>query len=293
MNSLITIICNPAARGSSMKKIGLARTFLMQKGFGTELLLTERGGHAQSLAEAALAKKPFRIIAAGGDGTINEVMNGMIGSDTPLAILPMGTTNVLAKELGISENIHQALETAVTASPKTVSPGKIDLGMPVSLSRYFCLMAGVGFDGKAVHDVNLRMKKISGEAAYIQSGLKNLIFYAPDEIGFVVDGREYSGYSAIIGKASKYGGNFRITPDANLPDPAFHLCIFKGRKRADLLRYVFGVIRGGHLKFRDVVYLRAKDIGIQGAPHIQIDGDYLGTGPARLTVAEDCLRLVY
>ena len=290
MRSLIVIIANPAARTSSAGKIEKASSFLREKGFDTEILFTEKSLHAVDLARKALKENPHLIIAAGGDGTINEVMNGIAGSDIPLAILPMGTTNVLAKELSIPENIHGALETAVTRSPRTVSLGKIELA---NLSRYFCLMAGIGYDGKAVHDVNLKIKNISGKTAYILSGMKNLFTYSPDELDFKVDGKQYSGYSAIICKSARYGGHLKVAPDADISDPFLYTCIFKGNKRKDLLRYVFGITRGNHMKNHDVVYLKSSEIEIKGNAHIQIDGDDLGTTPARITVEKKILRLVY
>lgn len=313
MKSLIILIGNPAARKSTAGKIDHAAAFLQEKGFETETYLTQKRGDAERLAHESAKKKPFLIIACGGDGTINEVINGIAWSDTPLAILPLGTTNVLAKELSVPEDLKGALETAISKTPKTVSLGKIVIDAETSTGpdgipevqaegtpgysppseRYFCLMAGIGFDGKTVHDVNTSLKKISGKAAYIFSGINNFLNYRPDEIFFNIDGKAYSGYCAIIGKAGSYGGNFRATPDANLAEPSLYACIFKGGKRTDLLRYIFGIIRGSHLKEDDIIYLKASDIEIHGRAHVQIDGDYLGVTPARLSVEKDALKIVY
>jgi diacylglycerol kinase (ATP) len=295
MKSLIILISNPAARGASSKKFSSASAFLLEKGFDSEILLTEKSGDATRLAEEALRKRPFAIIAAGGDGTINEVINGMAGSDVPFAILPLGTTNVLAKELGIPEDIMGALDRAVSHKPRTVSLGRIELnpGTDSAYSRYFCLMAGIGFDGEAVHDINTEVKKRSGKAAYIFSGIKNLLRYSPNQLFYNIDGKEYTGFSSITGKAGKYGGNFRITPDAALPDPFLYTCIFQGNKRRDLLRYVFKIMSGGLLDEKDIVYLKSASIEVLGTAHIQIDGDYLGLTPAKITVAKDALRIIY
>jgi len=294
MKSLIVIISNPTARTSSVEKVRQATAYLQKKGFETELLFTERKGHAEELARKAAGKKPHLIIAAGGDGTINEVLNGMVMSETPLAILPLGTTNVLAKELSIPDSVEGAMERAITGQIRAACLGRIELfSGQASVVRHFCLMAGIGFDAKAVHDVNSTIKKVSGKGAYILSGISNLIHYDPSELIFSVDGKHHTGYAAIIGKASRYGGNFRVTPDADILEPYFYLCIFKGRNRADLLRYAAGVIRGTHLKQKDVTYLRASQISITGNAHIQIDGDHLGTTPAEITIVKDALRLVY
>jgi len=294
MKSLIVIISNPIARTSSFGKVRQATAYLQKKGFETKLLFTEGKGHARELAREAAVKKPNLIVAAGGDGTINEVLNGMVMSETPLAILPLGTTNVLARELAIPDSVEGAMERAITGQIRTVCLGKIEASFEnIPVVRHFCLMAGVGFDAKAVYDVNNTIKKVSGEGAYILSGISNLIHYYPSELIFSVDGKQYTGYAAIIGKASRYGGNFKVTPDADILDPCFYLCIFKGRTRIDLLRYAAGVIRGTHLRQKDVLYLKAEQICITGNAHIQLDGDYLGTTPATISIARDALRLVY
>ncbi len=294
MKSLIVIISNPAARSSSVKKVKMAMEYLRQKGYEVELLCTERVGHGRELARSALEKKPYRIIAAGGDGTINEVINGMAGSSVPLAILPLGTTNVLAKELNIPVDIGSALKAALSGTARSISLGRVELpDNSVKQPRYFCLMAGIGFDAHAVYTVKPGIKKISGEGAYILSGITNLIHYAARELIFALDGKEYAGYAAIIGKASRYGGNFKVTPDADIHDPSLYICIFRGRRRTDLLRYVCGIVTGSHLSFDDIVYIRASCISVLGEGHMQVDGDYLGTTPATITVANEALTLVH
>jgi diacylglycerol kinase family enzyme len=154
-------------------------------------------------------------------------------------------------------------------------------------------MAGIGFDGEAVFGINETFKKISGKGAYIYSGIKVLPGFNPRELTFDIDGKTYSGYSAIISKTAKYGGDFKITPDARLTDPTLYICLFKGKKRLDVLRYVFGIATGSHLRFKDVEYLKAKRIKIDGNAHIQIDGDYFGMTPAKIEVAPNTLRLIY
>ncbi len=293
MKSSIVLISNPTAKRASDKKIAQASRYLMSKGYKVEVLFTEKKGNAENLAREAVRELPSLIIAAGGDGTFNEVINGIAGSEIPMAILPLGTTNVLAKEIGIPENVEGAMEIAVTGTTKTISLGKIAITCPSSLvSRYFVLMAGIGFDGKAVFGINETFKKISGKGAYIYSGIKTLFGFNPGELIFDINGKTYSGYSAIISKAAKYGGNFKITPDARLNNPTLYVCLFRGRKRLDIFRYVFGIITRRHLRFRDVEYLKAKSIEINGNAHIQIDGDYFGMTPAKIEVVSDIMKLV-
>lgn len=294
MKSSIVLISNPTARTSSSEKVTRAAAYLQKKGFETRLFFTERRGHAEELAREAVKTGPRLIIAAGGDGTINEVLNGMVMSDVPLAILPLGTTNVFARELSIPGTVEEAMDRAINGQVRTACLGRIEASAEHGpVVRHFCLMAGIGFDAKAVYDVNSTLKKLSGEGAYILSGISNLIHYDPAELIFSIDGKQHSGYAGIIGKASRYGGSFRITPDADILDPHFYVCIFKGRNRTDLLRYAVGVIRGTHLGQKDVLYLKASEVLITGNAHIQIDGDHFGTTPAAITSVKNSLQIVY
>ncbi len=294
MKSSIVLIANPAAQKASGKKVAMASYYLQSKGYHVEGLFTRKRGDAETLAREAVSRKPRLIIAGGGDGTYNEVINGISGTDTPLAILPLGTTNVLARELGIPTDVQGAMERALRGTPRSVSLGKMTITPALTpISRYFILMAGIGYDAMAVHGTSERLKKYSGQGAYIVSGVKTLLTFNASLLTFSIDGKEHSGYSAIIGNAAKYGGDFSVTPDADLCNPFLYVCIFKSRKRSDVARYVLGVIRGTHLTYRDVEYLKAEKVAIDGVADIQIDGDYVGTSPATVEVVPRAVTLVY
>jgi diacylglycerol kinase (ATP) len=295
MKSLIILISNPVARQGSLNRFEDASSFLQKKGYETRILLTRTSRDAIRLARESVREEPFAVIAAGGDGTINEVINGMAGSDVPLGILPLGTTNVLAKELGIPEDMRSALEVAVSREPKTVSLGRIELNPDTDsvYVRYFCLMAGIGFDATAVRGVDYILKKKSGKAAYILSGIKTFLNYSPNQLFYHIDGKEYTGFSSITCKAAKYGGHFKIAPDATLEKPELFTCIFQGKKRTDLLRYVFRVVTGRHRQEHDVVYIKSENLTVHGSADVQVDGDYIGVTPAKITVAKDALRIIF
>jgi YegS/Rv2252/BmrU family lipid kinase len=294
MKSLIILIANPAAQKASDKKIAMTSYYLQSKGYEVEVLFTRKRGDAEDLARETLHRSPSIIIAAGGDGTFNEVVNGIAGSEIPMAILPLGTTNVLARELDIPEHVQGAMDRALRKKPTRISLGKITLlDAQRNLSRYFILMAGIGYDGMAVRSTSERMKKFSGKGAYVFSGMQTFLKFYPELLSFLVDGKHYEGYSGIIGNAAKYGGPFSVTPDAHLIDPALYICIFKGRRRTDLVRYVFGILAGTHLKYRDIEYLRAEQVAIKGSAHIQIDGDYFGITPAKVEIVPNALSLIF
>jgi len=293
MKSSVVLISNPIAYKASSNKVAKASYYLQSKGYSVEVLFTEKKGDAEVLAQKSVEKSPSLVIAAGGDGTFNEVINGIAGSEIPVAILPLGTTNVLAKELGIPETVESSMDIAIKGTPRVVSLGKITLQQGSPKARYFCTMAGVGFDAMTVFGLNKTFKKISGKGAHIYSGMKVLSQFHPAELAFTIGEKRYAGYSAVIGKGAKYGGHFKITPDARLTDPNLYICIFKGEKRLDIFRYVMGILTKSHLGFRDVEYLMAQKIQIDGSAHVQIDGDYLGMTPALIETAPVTVRLIY
>ncbi|KAF0146507.1 MAG: hypothetical protein FD156_175 [Nitrospirae bacterium] len=308
MKKKIILIGNPVAGRGAAGRIARAVDIIKSRGFNVRLMLTGKKGDAE-LFSREISKdqsdipdtRPVPlIIAAGGDGTYNEVINGIAYAGIPMAILPLGTTNVLARELDIPEVMEKALDIALGGKVQNVCLGKITLSAQVSgvscqgsgITRYFLLMAGIGFDGEAVYGIKSRIKRYSGKGAYIWSGLKTFISWNPEKLSFNIDGKLCEGYSAIICNAAKYAGHFKVAPDAKLQEPSLYAFIMQGRKRSDILRYVSGIIRGNHLKFSDMTYLKAEKIEINGDACIQIDGDYFGKTPATIEIVPDALKLV-
>jgi diacylglycerol kinase (ATP) len=306
MADKIIIIGNPIAGGGAAFKIKKAADQLVKKGHEVSLMLTGGKGDAEKFAQGIRSQPVRLVIAAGGDGTYNEVANGLVHSDIPMAILPLGTTSVLARELNIPPEVKQALEIAVCGTIRTVHLGKISFSSDVSslcvpgMSRYFLLMAGIGFDAEATLGVNEKIKKFTGKGAYLWSGLKTLLRYdpCPVKLSFRADAtdsvpaRIVTGYTAIIGKASCYGGTFKATPDARLTDPYFYVFVTHKKTRGSLFRYIAGVISGKHIRFGDISYFKATQILVEGQAPVQIDGDYEGHTPVRIEIERDALRLV-
>jgi diacylglycerol kinase family enzyme len=323
----IVLIGNPVAGGGALKKIRSAETTLRSRGFEVDVMLTSRRGDAESFARNAATLSNTIVIAAGGDGTYNEAANGLLHSETPLAILPLGTTSVLARELGIPLNTGKALDVALGGRTEKVSMGRItyqaasgridnSFEKESAITRHFLLMAGLGYDGDAVYGVNVKLKSLSGQAAYIFSGLGAMINYRPDELVIeapvkdldditggrfrihpehvsLTEGRlRANGFIAIISKAAAYGGNFSITPDADLKSPYLYVFLTHRKRKVDLMRLLWAIISGKSLGLRDISYFRTEDITIKGSCRIQIDGDYAGRAPAKIDVVQDALKLI-
>lgn len=286
----IVMIVNPVSGGFSAGKIKKGKDFLEKEGFEVNMLYTEKRGDALDIAKRLVDKGShdiYAVIAAGGDGTFNEVANGITGTDVPMAILPMGTTNVLAKELGIPENLN-ALRLPIHGRLIETSPGKIITG---EIERYFLLMVGAGFDAESVYRVNKGLKVISGKLAYIMSGFKVFMGYSPREISIILDGEEMVCSNLIVSRSGCYGGRFKIAPSQDLRKNTLHAVIFRGRKRTDLLRYVAGVLTKRHIHYKDVIYREIKRLIIKTPEYLQIDGDYFMKNSAEISISHKRLKI--
>jgi diacylglycerol kinase family enzyme len=278
--------------------------------------LTGRAGDGERLARTLSSGSNDLILAAGGDGTYHEVINGMPGSSVPLGILPMGTGNSLIRELGLPTNPVRAATAIRDGGVRPIYLGQIDPagkasesrggvgshashGMgegatqaPTIAHRLFILMVGAGFDASIVRSVPPGKKKL-GMFAYMVAGIIQLFRYDYSTIIFRVDGREVKGTSGIIAKARCYGGPFAIVPHVRLDRPELVLCLFKGRGPITYMKYTLGVIAGVHHRMRDVEFHTGSTIEIESPVPLQADGEAIGFGPARVTIVPETLNIVY
>jgi len=292
MNSLnIGLIINPVAGNRAYRYIQKITSTLSRAG-KLNKCITRRRGDAFEFAKNL--RDCDRLIVASGDGTINEVINGLMRSDfegarhIPIALIPLGITNVLAKELCIPEKVDTAIEIALNESPIDMCLGSIN-------GTYFSLMAGIGFDGETVLNVkNDLIKKISGKLAHIIAGIKVFLRYSPQIIEIKTPVSNLTGYTVVVANARCYGGHFYVTPEASIKKPELDICILRDKSRMGLLRLIFGVLRGNHLNLESVHYEKATEVEIssKGNVHIQIDGDYYGTLPAKIRSHPEGVKIV-
>lgn len=289
--SSVILIGNPIAGKASGAKLREAERLIKARGLKVETLLTARRGDAERFAREAASLSARVIIAAGGDGTCNEVINGAAGSSTPVSILPLGTTNVLARELGIPAGVEGAIDRAVNGASRKVSLGHMESG---EISRFFVMMAGIGFDAEAVCRTSETLKRIAlGKAAYVVAGIKGLMHWHPEELRVLADGVETEGYSLIASNISRYGGDFEVAADARIEEPMLRVFVMRGRRRLDVLRYAYAILRGRHLSLKDVSYFPAERVEVTGKARIQIDGDCAGCSPVVLRAVRDAVMLRY
>jgi len=231
-----------------------------------EIASTHQTDDAIKLAREAKQKGCRLIICAGGDGTINEVINGLAGSNVALAILPTGTGNALAREIGLPMNVLKASNLVSTLKPAAVSLGQVN-------GRYFILLAGVGFDAFVIQQVWPSLKRRFGIFVYLVAGFLSFFKYPYPTIHFKIQDRVVIGTCAFLFKAKCPIGPFTLAPQAGLQERWLDLFIFKGRGPMAYLRYTLAVLLGQHSKLSDVEYQKVKEVVASSDTPIWVHAD--------------------
>ena len=287
----LRIIHNPAA-GRRRQRL-FERTIRRLRGHGgLTVARTAAPGDAEALARRAVAEGCARVVAAGGDGTINEVINGLAGSGVPLAILPLGTANVLAREIGLAADPDRVAETITQGVPRPISLGRVT--SEAGQGHCFSLMAGAGLDAHIVADVDLALKRRIGKGAYVAQFLRQLFVFRFPRYRVILDGAEHEAASVVIAKARHYAGPYVCAPEARLTDTAFHVCLFARGGPLAALRYGMA-LTGGRLAGRsDYRILRAGHVRIEGPADdpVQGDGDVIAALPLEVEMVPKAIELV-
>lgn len=227
------------------------------------------------------------MVAAGGDGTLHEVLNGLGPDAPPLAILPLGTANVLAAEIGLPPSLEGVVAIIAAGHTRAFWPGTVN-------GRRFALMAGIGFDAEVVAAVSARWKRHFGRYAYVAEVMAVLARGSPRSYRLEADGCGFDATAVVVTRSRFYGGPFLLAPNASLFAPELHLCMARGGRRRDYLRYAASLVRGRLPDQPDVAILVARRIEISGpvgAP-IQCDGNLVGRLPAVIAVSDRPVPLV-
>lgn len=263
---------------------------------GWEVALQETTGPADATRIARDEARDYDVLAvAGGDGTLNEAANGLAsrGAETMecppfLAVLPFGTANVLAHEIGLGSQEARITDAAAGGRPTQIYLGQAN-------DRRFLLMAGVGFDAAVVAGVGSALKRRLGKGAYVWRMVVELFRYSFPPFTVTIDGTAYACASAIVAKGHFYGGRFICAPEAKLTDADFQVCLFLSAGRIAVLRYAIALGLGRLHKRTDVKLVRGREIRIDGpvgAP-VQGDGDIIASLPANLSIVANPITLLY
>ena len=289
MSPHCTLIINPVSGGYSEQKLRRVRAALEGGGLTCELLLTKNADDATLFARRICQERrePF-VVAGGGDGTVNGVINGLEPGKAVLAVLPLGTANVLAAELRI-DSIDDAVARIVRG---TTRPLTIGLLRGDRVERRFLLMAGIGMDGRIVEQVRESEKRRVGKVAYLLSAARQMQKWERERFEVIADGRRIDCHSLIVCNGARYGGRFILAPGADIFAPGLLAACMTGTTRSAYLRLAFSVIAGRVMKNSDVTFVTADELAVSGNRAVQVDGDYCCRGPLRITAEAGFARLI-
>ncbi len=289
----LLVIYNPTAGRRAQGRLTAWLDHLEALGAAVTLAETTGRGHAELLARDADPAAFDAVAAAGGDGTINEVVNGLAHSPLPLAILPLGTANVLAAEIGLPRRLAALARIAAFAPARPVWPGEA-VPPGAASGRRFLIMAGIGFDAEVVERLDEGLKRRVGKLAYVAGIFGRLRDYRPRRYRALADGVAVEAASLIAAKAHFYGGRFVLAPAARLEEPSFHLVIFERPGRIAALGYLAAMVAGMVPRLRHLRILPARTVVLTeptGAG-VQIDGDIRIRLPATLRIAATPLGII-
>jgi diacylglycerol kinase (ATP) len=299
------LIYNPTSGRRRHRRFGdveQAARILKDAGIATELAPTTAPGSATSVARKAVEQRRGMVIACGGDGTINEIVNGLAGSDVPMALLPAGTANILAKELCIPWDIRRAARLIPGGTVRRIALGAAfplngnhsDLLSPKG--RFFLSVAGAGPDGAIVNGVHPGLKKNAGIAAYWFEGFRQLFQYGFPEIRIRSAGREHKATIIVVGRTAHYGGPFKITTGASLFEDSFEFVTNSRRNRMGYVACLPAMFLGSLRKMEGIEAWKSAETICEAAGsepiYAQVDGEPVGPLPVAFRIVPDALSIV-
>ncbi len=289
------LIYNPVARGLVRRQDSLQRTIgaLARQDIKAELVPTTGPGSATAQVKRQIDAGCDLVLAAGGDGTINEVANGMLGSGVPLGILPGGTANVLAREMGMPMRADRVASQLRTMKVRNIAVGRLRLDQ--SAPRSFLCMAGAGLDADVVSRLNLDLKAAAGKLAYYVSGFAQVLRYLP-EFEVTVDGKTHLASFALVSRVRNYGGDLEIARGASLLRDDFEVVLFRGNLAVRYVPYLVAVALKQVHRMNGCSIMRATSVECRSASgnpvFVQVDGELAGNLPLTAEAVPNALRLI-
>ncbi|MBI4865190.1 MAG: diacylglycerol kinase family lipid kinase [Candidatus Riflebacteria bacterium] len=262
---------------------------LESMGHEVELMVPTAKGQMTELARQAVAGGYELLIAAGGDGTLNEVVNGCLGKPVLFGVIPLGTVNVWARCVGIPIDVSGALKVVRDGHTREVTLGRAN-------DRAFMFAAGIGIDGEVISHEDLHLKKYLGRFSYYWQTVRTLCTYDPPRLELSIEGEPpIPCRTVVFGKAPLYGDRFYLTPRANPFDDVVDVCIFRWYDAIRFLKTMYKSSRNGaHLGESYVEYRRVARATVTSPDkaHVQVDGEYLGVAPLTVEALPRALKAI-
>lgn len=283
MNKILVIL-NPAAKG---ERAGSLRRKIEALSAQIVVRETRKPGDAEALAERAVQQGFRTVIAAGGDGTVNEVVNGIGEADVTFGVLPVGTMNVFALELGIASDLRKAWAVIERGHAR-------EIDLPMANGEYFVQLAGVGLDAEVVRQTTPEFKKALGPVSYVLSLAQVAARRPPRLVVRDAAGVTREGSFVLVGNGRFYGGPLVLFREAKLDDGRLDVVVFKNQSHWDVMRYVQAIVFGNHHELPDVEYFQSESVEVdaEGEVPVELDGEMAGFAPFRFGFAARRLRVL-
>ena len=286
----VAIIYNPNAGNRRRNRIMAVVGRLTELGCDVKLLQTSGPGDAARLAHKSAGMDV--VVAAGGDGTVNEVINGLMKLASPpdLAIIPLGTANVLAYEIQLNpRDIHQIAATIAFGQAKIVQLGAAN-------GRFFVLMAGIGVDANVVAAINAdpSLKRKIGKLAYVVETFRQMLSHKPSQLAVTIDGQQHQAGMVVACNGKHYGGPFVAAPQADLAKRELEVCVLPDKGIPGVLRSALALATGQFANQPDVQIISGQIIRVDGpsAAPVQADGETVAYLPVEINCAAGSLGLL-
>ena len=283
-------ILNPVAgKGKSIELIPLIKRICEKENVEYMIKLTPRVGGAEDTARWGIEKGYERIIAVGGDGTVHEVVNGIVGSKAVLGVIPAGSGNDFVRSINDSKEAEQYILDTIYGKVKT-----IDLG--ICNDRYFINMASIGLDTQVAIGTQKTKKYFSGSLAYLVSALLTIFSYKGWDLSIQIDGESFHTKTLLtaIANGKFYGGGVLPTPDAQLDDGYFDICHVDHMSKGKMFRILPKYIKGKHKDIKEVRLVRGKKIIISSNNPfpLNLDGEVSITNKAHFKLMENSIDII-
>jgi YegS/Rv2252/BmrU family lipid kinase len=298
-----SIVYNPKARNApSHQRLLDAAAVQAMRGWEVTVAATEAPMHAVELAREAVLAGSEVVLACGGDGTLNEVINGIVGSDVTLGVLRAGTGNVFGKEVHVPRPIEDALAVLSRgqvyrfdlgyAEGEGVVGGSPGDGGP---RRHFLCMAGIGFDGAVVRDVPATPKRLLGTTSYVIWGAAEALRFKGRPVEVTIDGdaAHVDLYWALLGNTRSYGGVANVALEAVADDGALDVYLFSGKGMTSIVRLGALIALRRHQRASGVAYRKGREVEIRSPGlQVQADGEYFGETPMGFGVVQRAIKVL-
>jgi len=279
----VILAVNPAAKRVTGKKVEIISVCLGRRADLVDVLYSEKRGDITRIArEVSTRRLADLLVVFGGDGTLNEAVNGLSGDSVHLGFIPGGTSNVICHELNIPGNIERACEVALEGIPQKIRPG-------LAGGRRFLLMVGVGVDAEIVKSIDTERKKLLGKGEYILTGLKTFLRGRQIPFRVHVEGASLGPFVwGVFARSAFYAGSFRVVREADLREKILWAYLFRKGGRVKFMEYSLRTILGLPYSERDSLKLRGAGFTVSSEVPVpyQVDGDYAGETPVAISLDE-------